>query len=191
MTRTAARAVCGWKWLLNVSGHSSTVSRPTFRAGRARNQSTNVCRANRGSCRAGCMPPPQLALVEVGQELGFVRRHVDAHRTLALAAFAGEAEVERVLHRIGAPAGDDLAFQHLPQQPRATPRGVLLLGGDLEARTHQLAVLDAALAHADAAQRGDAEAARVIRQGEVRPRPSRLVAGPETQVVGRVVRIDD
>jgi hypothetical protein len=57
ITSTAARAVCGWKWLLNVSGQSTTRGRPTFREARRRNHDTNVSRANDGVVRRVEIPP--------------------------------------------------------------------------------------------------------------------------------------
>jgi len=48
----------------------------------------------------------------VGEELRFIRGQVDVDRTLAFAALAGEAQVERLLHRFLAPA----AAQRLPLQ---------------------------------------------------------------------------
>ena len=58
-----------------------------------------------------------------GEELGLVRGHVHVDRALALAALARQAEVERVVDLLAAPAvGDGLAAQHLEEDPRAPAR---------------------------------------------------------------------
>ncbi len=57
ITSTAACAVCGWKWLLNVSGQSTTRGIPTFRGSRLRNHETNVSGANDGVVRRVEIPP--------------------------------------------------------------------------------------------------------------------------------------
>jgi GNAT superfamily N-acetyltransferase len=96
-------------------------------------------------------------------ELRFHRRHVDLDRAVARAPLAGQAEVESVLDLIRLPAvGDDLALEHLEQQPGAATRRVLLLTRDHVARAHHgRGIGDAALAYPDAAQRVMGEVALV------------------------------
>ncbi len=93
-------------------------------------------RARTGDEREPARQPPQRVVrgraaasgVVVVEELRLVRGHVDADRAVAAAALAGQAQVERVPDLRGAPAvGDDLARQHLVQQPGPAARGVLLL----------------------------------------------------------------
>ena len=50
-----------------------------------------------------------MVLVVVRQELRLVRRHVDVHRAVALAALARQAQVERVVDLLALPSvGDDV-----------------------------------------------------------------------------------
>ena len=69
---------------------------------------------------AGTAPLP--ALPVVGEEFGLVGCHVDVRRAVFLAALAGQAQVQRVAHRIGPPPVGDgrvgVPIQHLEQQPR-------------------------------------------------------------------------
>ena len=65
--------------------------------------------------------------IVVRQEFGLVRRHIDIDRTISLAAFAGQAEVERFLHFLALPPTlDDLATHGFEQQACAPARGMLL-----------------------------------------------------------------
>ena len=160
---------------------SGKLPRAFARRGGARpSEPTN--RSARTRRRASGREPP---LVVVREELGLVGGHVDVDRAFALAALAREAEVERVLDALVAASRlpSDFALQQLPQQMRAAARGVLLLARDHVARAHRAALVLAARADTDAAQR---------RAGEAEPWSSgnrkcvsgcgRLVVGAETQV---------
>src|SRR5690348_16088014 len=90
---------------------------------------------------------PEAALVVVRQELGLVRRHIDVYGAVALAAFARETEIERLLHVVVPPhPGHGVTFEHFPEQMGAAARRVLFLAGDLEARTHRPVIEAAAFA---------------------------------------------
>ena len=70
-----------------------------------------------------------------------------------------EAPLERFAHFLARqPVGDDLAAQHLAEQPRAAARRVALLARAAVARAHGAALGRAALAHADAVLGGAREA---------------------------------
>src|SRR6185503_13834534 len=98
-------------------------------------------------------------LVVMREELGLVGGHVGVRGAVARAALAGEAPLEGLAHVVAAPAfGDELAAQHLLQQPRAAARGVALLARAAVARAHGAALRRAALAHADAALGSASEA---------------------------------
>ena len=138
-------------------------------------------------------PPAAHALEVLVEELGLVRRHVDVDRAVVGAALAGQAQVQRVvdLPRLP-PVGDDVALQHLEQQPGAAAGGVLLLLGDLVAGAHHLvAVGVAALADADAAQRRVREVAAVLLVGELHVGAGRVVVRAEPQVLVQLERVDD
>src|SRR5690349_618602 len=136
-------------------------------------------------------PRAKAAGVVMGPELGLVRRHVDVHRTLALAALAGEAEIERLLDLVVAPAVIELVAVHqLEEEMGPAARGMTLLTGDHVARTHDAAVVAATLADADAAERSVAERSVVVRIPEERLRPRRRVARAEAEVREDRVRPD-
>src|SRR5262249_36857989 len=137
--------------------------------------------------RAAGPDPP---VVIVGEELRLVRRDVDVRGAVALAALAGEAQIERLLHRFVTPAAvDRAALEHLPEQVRAAAGRVLLLARHHEARAHRvvagLAVEAPALADADAALRGVRELAVIVRVLEVRLGPPRRVARAEPEILVR------
>ena len=103
-------------------------------------------RAQRESSRRRRHTSAAAALVVVRQELGLVSRHVDVHRAIAFAAFAGEAEIERFLHRLdraSRPSGR--RRQHFEQQTGAAARRVHLLARHLIAGTHRAAVVPAGI----------------------------------------------
>ena len=111
---------------------------------------------------------PQASLVVVREKFGFVRRHVDLDRTLALAAFAGETQIERVLHVLVAPAARHrIAFEHLEQQPRPAASRVLLVVCHPIARTHRSAVLPPALPNPHTTRRRERKAAAVVGESEM------------------------
>src|SRR5437016_2926192 len=63
------------------------------------------------------------AFVVVGQKFRLVRRQIHAHGAIALAAFAGEAEVEEVFYLLASPSfPHNFAFGHFPEQ-MGTPAG--------------------------------------------------------------------
>src|SRR5579884_250857 len=129
----------------------------------------------------------QPAFVVVREELRLVGRHVDADRTLVLAALAGEAEVERLLDLFRAPAAvEGLAAHHLEEEPRPSARRVLLLPRGLVARAHH-AFLVTARPDAEAALRRRGERAAVVVEREVRLHLARLVRRRHAQV--RVERV--
>src|SRR5437667_168369 len=103
------------------------------------------------------------AFVVMREEFGFVRRYIDADRAIALAAFAAQAEIKRVLDFFAAPAvADDFAFGHLPEQAGAPTGRVFFFVRGAIAGAHQAAIFAAALAHPYAAQRGMGEAALIV-----------------------------
>src|ERR1035441_3806240 len=87
-----------------------------------------------------------VGFVVVREEFRFVGRDIDTHGAIALAAFAGEAEVERFFDGFALPAVfDEVSFRHLPEQVGAAASGVLFLARDAKARTHHSAGIVAAL----------------------------------------------
>ena len=70
--------------------------------------------------------PATLAVVV--QELDLHLRDVDSGRTFAFAAFAGDAQIERLVYRVGSErVGAELARDREPQRIRAPARQVLLV----------------------------------------------------------------
>src|SRR5947207_11597947 len=126
-------------------------------------------------------------------ELGLVGRHVDIDGAIVLAAFAGKAEVERLLDRAALPAVlERSAMHHLEQQVRAAARRVLLLARRQVARAHDavLGVMPAAFADPDAAYCGPVPAA-LGREGEAGVEPRRAIIRAEAQIGGDRVGIED
>ena len=118
----------------------------------------------------------------MAEKLRLVRRHVHVDRAIALAALAGEAQVERVLHFLALPAVvDDFAVHHLEQHARAAARGILFLARHHVGGAHRSAAFAPAGADADAAQRGAGEAVSVGGIGEMRFGLRRVVVGPERE----------
>ena len=135
---------------------------------------------------------PQSPLVVAGEELGLVGGHVDVDRAVPLAALARQAQLQRLVDLLAAEAVfDRLALEHLEQDPRAPPRGVLLVEGHHVARAHRAALDVAALAGADASGGGVGEAPAVLRVGEVRVRLGRVVFHPQLEVGHDPVGLDD
>src|SRR5206468_1808030 len=121
-----------------------------------------------------------------------IRRHVDVHRTFALAAFAGEAEIERVLDVRVLPAPSErVTVQHLEEQARASARRVCLLPSGPVARAHRPALVPAAFADADTPNSREREAPMVLWKPEVRHWLRGLIVGAQTQILIDAVRIDD
>jgi len=136
-------------------------------------------------------PGAPVALVVVREELGLVRGHVHVDRAVGLAALAGEAQVEGVLHPLVLPpVADDLALEHLEQHPGPTPGGVLLLPGHHVAWAHRPALRPAAQPHADALQGRLGGVTLVVGEPEVGGHGDRVVTvvltgGPVVIDVGR------
>jgi hypothetical protein len=127
----------------------------------------------------------------VGQEFRLVGGHVDVDRALFPAAFAGQAQVERVAYFRRSPAaGDDLAADHLHQHPGAAAGGVFFLAGDPVARAHDAALVSTAFADAHATCGGGRERAAVGRVAEERGSLGREPAA-QGQVLIEPVRLDD
>ena len=129
----------------------------------------------------------------VVQELGLVGRHVGMRRAVVLAAFAGQAQVQRFTHGLTAPAVlDDFAAEHFAEQSRAAARRKAFFPRCAITRAHHAAFVGAALAHADAALDRAVEAlALKTGIGELRDRACRLVVGTVFEVLVGAVRIDD
>ena len=120
----------------------------------------------------------------VREKFGLVRGQINAHRAVALAALAGEAEVERLFHVLVAPAvADHVALGHLPEQVGAAAGGVLLFVRHPPARAHDAAFLAAAFSDADAAQHGVGQAAVVVGKLEVGLGVPGLVVGAQAQIL--------
>ena len=112
---------------------------------------------------------PQPVLVIVRQELGFVRRHVHVHRTIALASLAGEAQIERVENLFALPAvADHVAVHHLEKQAGAAARGMFFFHRGAVTRAHGALFLTPAFADADAPQRRMRETALVVDELKMR-----------------------
>ena len=84
-----------------------------------------------------------------------------------LAALARQAEVERVVYRVRAPAVGDraaprAAVEHLVQETGPAPGGMLLVARHHVRRAHDAAAFAPALADPDAAEHGVGEAASVV-----------------------------
>ena len=75
--------------------------------------------------------------VIVREELGFISGHVDVHRAFALAAFACEAQIKRLLHGLASPTGfDHVATKHFEEQPGASASAVHFFASDHVAGAH-------------------------------------------------------
>ena len=137
-------------------------------------------------------PRADTALVVVRQELGLVRSHVHVHGAFAFAAFAREAQVERLFHMFVAPAaGERIALQHLEQHPCAAACRVLLLARDTIAGAHRAALLSPALADADTPRRREREAAAIVGILKVRRERRRPVRRAEPEILIDPVRTHD
>ncbi len=132
------------------------------------------------------------AFVVVREKFGFVGGDVDADGTIALASFAGEAEIEGLLHFFAPPsvARSTSPLRHLPEQVSAAAGGVLFFVGGAPARAHHAAFFAAALADSDAAQRGVREAAVIEQELEVRLGLPRRVVRAEAKVLVELVGLD-
>ena len=94
----------------------------------------------------------KLAFVIVREKLGLVSSHVNVDRTVTFAAFAGQAQVQCILHCFTAPPiFKGIALQHFKEQARSTTCRVRFFSRDHEAWTHGAAFHPAAPAYADTA----------------------------------------
>ena len=90
------------------------------------------------------------------EKFSLISRDIDVHRTVAFAALAGKAEVERLLDLFAPPAiandpiFSEWALGHLPEQMSAAPRRVFFFVRGAVAGAHHAAVFAAALADAHA-----------------------------------------
>ena len=135
----------------------------------------------------------KLVLPALVEELRLVGRHVDIDGAVVRAALACKAEVERLHHLVRLPAGgDDLALQHLEQEPRTAAGGVHLLAGSHVRGAHHVGSAGGpALAHADTADCRVREVAVICRIRELDRRAPRLVVGAEAKVLVDAVRAHD
>ena len=134
----------------------------------------------------------RVSRVVVAQELGLVGGHIDVDRALALAAFAGQAEIKRFFNLIVAPAAfDDLALEHLPEQVGAAAGAVLFLECDLVARAHRARILFTARTDAHAALQGLVQGTLVIGEMEVRVPVIHVIVGTELEIFLRLVGVDE
>src|SRR5437868_6462991 len=102
------------------------------------------------------------AFVIVGEELCLVSCHIHADGAVTFAAFARQAQVERLFDVFVAPAIlNYVAFGHLPEQVCPAASRMFFLAGHPEARAHDAAFIMTALAHSHAAQ-GSVRQASVI-----------------------------
>src|SRR6185503_15186423 len=98
------------------------------------------------------------------QKFRFIGGHVHADWAFALAGLAGQAEIERVFQIFVLPAAlKRFTTQHFKKQARASAGGALFFARGHVAGTHGAAVVLAALAYADAAQRSLRKMALVVR----------------------------
>jgi hypothetical protein len=125
------------------------------------------------------------------EELSFVSGHVHRDRAIALAAFAREAKIQRLLHVLVAPpVGDYVAAHHFEKQMGAAPRRVHFFARRFEARAHRFAFETATLADAETTLRGESKTALVFGKLEVGVNASRLMIRPDTQIGVQWIRID-
>ncbi len=131
------------------------------------------------------------AFIVMREKLGFVAGNIDADRAIALAALAGKAEIERLLHFFAAPAiANDFPSRHLPQKMSATAGRVFFFMRGPVAGTHQAAFFAPALAHPHTAQSGLGKAAVVIEKLKVGFRFPGRIAGTESKIFVELVRLD-
>jgi len=134
---------------------------------------------------------PDTSFVVMREEFSFIGGEVDADRTIAFAAFAGEAEVEGFFYFFAAPAvGDDFALRHLPEQMSAAPSGVFLFERGSVAGAHDAAFGVAALANTDAAESGFGEAAVIGGEFESSFGLPRRIVGAEAKIFVELVGLD-
>ena len=125
----------------------------------------------------------QAPFVIVREELRLVCCDVDLTGTIAFAAFACEAKVERLFYRVAFPSiFDDVALHHIEQQMSPAAGRVLFLTRDHVTGAHVTTFGAAAHSYADTAQSGVIEAPMVIGIFEVGDERRRVVIGSDFQV---------
>src|SRR5438874_1351587 len=135
----------------------------------------------------------QSMLVIMRKELGLVRRHIDVHRAIGLAPFAGETKIQRVLYAFIAPAifPNQIAIEHFPEQPSAATRGMLLFTRDHVTGAHRSVLMPPAFAHPDATLHCIRKAPVIVRIFEMRLPLRRVVVLAITQIFVPPVRPND
>ena len=134
------------------------------------------------------------AFVIVREKFGFVGGDVDADGAIAFAAFAGQAEIERVFDFFAAPAvADDGVvaigiLRHLPEQVSAAASGVLFFVRGALTGTHHAAFFAAAFANANAAKSRMRKAAVIQRKLEMRLGLPGRVVRTEAKIFVELVR---
>ncbi len=131
-----------------------------------------------------------MLLVVVGEELGFVHRHIDRCRAFRLAALAGKAEVERIVQRVIGKAAGQSAVQRFEQHAGTAAGGVQLLARRHVGGAHGAGIGLAALADAYAAQRGPGKST-IGAEIEVSRDLQRVIIRPQLQMRVQRMRLDD
>src|SRR5580765_3411526 len=91
----------------------------------------------------------------MSKEFGLVGGHVHVDGTFAFAGLAGKTEVQRFFYIFVFPAAlQRITAQHFKKQTCTAAGGMLLFPGNHVAGAHGATIVFAALAYADAAQRG-------------------------------------
>jgi len=128
------------------------------------------------------------AFVIVREELGFVGCDIYAHRAIAFASLAGEAEIERLFDFFTAPAvANDFTLSHLPEQVGAAAGGVFFVVCRAVAGTHHATFFAAAFADAHAAQCGVRQAALIGGKLEAGLRLPGSIVGAEAEIFVELV----
>src|SRR5215472_478255 len=132
---------------------------------------------------------PTPAVVIVRKKLRLISCDIHADRTIALAAFARQAEVQRRLHvRIVPPLADHLASGHLPKQMGAATSGVFLVPDNTKARAHHSTFVLAAFPNSNTSQSGLRNAPVIMRKLEVQLWLPGFVACSEPEILIQFVR---
>ena len=132
-----------------------------------------------------------MAPIVVREKFRAVRRHIHRRRTLALASFARQAQVERVLDgRIGETLGQQIGGQSLEQDSRAPARRMDFLARRHVRRAHRARLGLAALPDSDAFERGACESAFAVKV-EVRSDFARPIVRAQLQMRVERMRIDN
>src|ERR1700744_2477484 len=93
------------------------------------------------------------AFIIMGQEFGFVGRHVNVHGAIRLATFARQAKVQAFLYFLAVPAvTNNFTLEHLKEQPSTAPCGMAFLSRHHVARAHRARITSPTSADATATQ---------------------------------------